>query len=52
MSRDEFIVSNTIVNQVFSTGEPVLTDNARSDPRYQSRRASSVTGYAASCACR
>ena len=41
--RDEFIVSNTIVNQVFDTGEPVLTDNARSDPRYQSHE--SIVGY-------
>ncbi len=41
--RDEFIVSNTIVNQVFGTGEPVLTDNARSDPRYQSLE--SIVGY-------
>ena len=41
--RDEFIVSNTIINQVFSSGEPVLTDNARSDPRYQSLE--SIVGY-------
>jgi PAS domain S-box-containing protein len=43
LSRDEFIVSNTIVNQVFSTGVPVLTDNARSDPRYQSQE--SIVGH-------
>ncbi|MBI1257948.1 MAG: GAF domain-containing protein [Chloroflexi bacterium] len=41
--RDDFIVSNTIINQVFSSGEPVLTDNARSDPRYQSLE--SIVGY-------
>ncbi|HVU11830.1 MAG TPA: adenylate/guanylate cyclase domain-containing protein [Phototrophicaceae bacterium] len=41
--RDDFIVSNTIVNQVFSSGEPVLTDNAKSDPRYQSLE--SIVGY-------
>ena len=41
--RDDFIVSNTIINQVFDTGEPVLTDNARSDPRYESRE--SIVGY-------
>ncbi|MCC6802005.1 MAG: GAF domain-containing protein [Anaerolineae bacterium] len=43
LSRDEFIVSNTIVNQVFNSGEPVLTDNARSDPRYQSQE--SIVGH-------
>ena len=41
--RDDFIVSNTIINQVFASGEPVLTDNARSDPRYQSLE--SIVGY-------
>ncbi len=43
LARDDFIVSNTIVNQVFGSGEPVLTDNARSDPRYQSQE--SIVGY-------
>ncbi len=43
LARDEFIVSNTIVNQVFNSGEPVLTDNAKSDPRYQSLE--SIVGY-------
>ena len=43
LGRNEFIVSDTIVNQVFSTGQPVLTDNARSDPRYQSQE--SIVGY-------
>jgi PAS domain S-box-containing protein len=43
LGRDEFIVSNTIVNEVADTGKPVLTDNARSDPRYQSQE--SIVGY-------
>ncbi|MEP7293820.1 MAG: adenylate/guanylate cyclase domain-containing protein [Chloroflexota bacterium] len=43
LGRNEFIVSDTIVNQVFSTGQPVLTDNARNDPRYQSQE--SIVGY-------
>lgn len=43
LSREEFTVSNTIINEVFSTGQPVLTDNARADPRYQSME--SIVGY-------
>jgi PAS domain S-box-containing protein len=43
LGRNEFIVSDTITNQVFSTGQPVLTDNARSDPRYQGQE--SIVGY-------
>ncbi|MCK6578789.1 MAG: GAF domain-containing protein [Anaerolineae bacterium] len=43
LSRDEFIVSNTIINEVYSTAQPVLTDNARADPRYQSME--SIVGY-------
>ncbi len=43
LGREEFMISNTIVNEVFSTAEPVLTDNARSDPRYQSME--SIVGY-------
>lgn len=43
LTRDEFIVSNTVVNQVFTSGEPVLTDNARSDPRFQSQE--SIVGH-------
>jgi adenylate cyclase len=35
LNRDDFIVSNTIVNEVATTGKPVLTDNARNDPRYE-----------------
>ncbi|MBK8024701.1 MAG: GAF domain-containing protein [Chloroflexi bacterium] len=43
LSRDEFIVSNTIINEVFDTAQPVLTDNARADPRYQGME--SIVGY-------
>lgn len=43
LSRDEFTVSNTIINEVFETGQPVLTDNARADPRYKSME--SIVGY-------
>lgn len=35
ISRGDFTVSRTIVNQVVSTGQPVLTDNASHDERYQ-----------------
>lgn len=43
LGQSEFIISDTITNQVFTTGQPVLTDNARSDPRYQSQQ--SIIGY-------
>ena len=43
LGRDDFTISNTIVNEVAGTGEPVLTDNARSDPRYRSQE--SIVGY-------
>jgi len=42
--RNEFIVSRTIVNEVASTGEPVLTDNASTDERYQGQQ--SIVGFA------
>lgn len=35
IGKGEFTVSSTVVNQVVSSGEPVLTDNASSDERYQ-----------------
>lgn len=38
------IVSKTIVNNVADTGEPVLTDNASQDERYQSQE--SIVGFA------
>jgi len=44
LSEDEFIISNTIVERVASTGEPVLTHNALSDPLYQSQQ--SIVGFA------
>ncbi len=43
LNRDDFQVSNTIVNEVIETAQPVLTDNARSDPRYKSQE--SIVGY-------
>lgn len=44
LSRADFTISSTIVNQVASTGAPELTNNASSDPRYQSHE--SVIGFA------
>ncbi|MBI5666995.1 MAG: GAF domain-containing protein [Chloroflexi bacterium] len=35
IGKSDFTVSTTVVNQVVNTGEPVLTDNASSDSRYQ-----------------
>jgi len=43
LGRDDFMISNTIVNEVANTAQPVLTDNARNDPRYQSQE--SIVGY-------
>lgn len=43
LNEDQFTISQTIVNQVASTGEPILTDNASSDPRYQGQQ--SIVGY-------
>jgi adenylate cyclase len=42
--RSDFIVSRTIVNEVATTGMPVLTDNASQDERYQQKQ--SIVGYA------
>jgi PAS domain S-box-containing protein len=42
--RDEFQVSQTIVHEVATTGRPVLTDNARQDPRYGEQE--SIVGFA------
>lgn len=44
LGEDEFIISNSIVERVASTGEPVLTHNALSDPRYQGQQ--SIVGFA------
>lgn len=41
--KGELVVSNTIVNQVADSGEPVLTDNASQDARYQDQK--SIVGY-------
>lgn len=43
LGREEFIISKSIINEVATTGQPVLTDNARSDPRYQQQE--SIVGY-------
>ena len=43
LNRDDFQISNTIVNEVIETAQPVLTDNARNDPRYKSQE--SIVGY-------
>lgn len=42
--KGEFIVSKTIVREVAKTGEPVLTDNASQDTRFEGQK--SVVGYA------
>lgn len=43
LSRDEFIISNTIINEVASTAQPVLTHNARNDNKYIGQE--SIVGY-------
>lgn len=42
--KGELIVSKTVVNQVAERGEPILTDNASEDTRFQGQQ--SVVGYA------
>src|SRR5690606_17067545 len=37
LGADEFIISDTIIDRVVTRGEPVLTHNALSYPRYQSQ---------------
>lgn len=44
LSREEFRISSTIVQEVVTGGMPVLTDNARLDPRYEQQ--DSIVGYA------
>ncbi|MBL8147231.1 MAG: GAF domain-containing protein [Anaerolineae bacterium] len=44
LARDEFRISNTIVQEVVTSGQPVITDNARQDPRYEQH--DSIVGYA------
>ena len=36
--NNEYDVSTTIINEVVTTGEAVLTDNAGNDPRYQAQQ--------------
>ncbi len=43
LNKSDFVVSTTIVNQVASTGEPVLTENASTDDRYQGHQ--SIVGF-------
>lgn len=43
LSRDDFIISRTIINEVVQTRTPVRTENARSDPRYAGHE--SIVGY-------
>lgn len=43
LGREDFIVSRTIINEVIDSGEAVLTDNARSDPRYEGHE--SIVGH-------
>lgn len=44
VDNNEFIVSRTIVNRVEETGEPVLTDNASADERFEGQE--SIVGFA------
>ncbi len=44
LARDEFKVSQTIVQEVVTTGQPVITDNAGQDPRYDQHE--SIVGFA------
>lgn len=43
LEQENFTISLTIVNEVASTGQPVITDNARNDPRYNAQ--ASIVGY-------
>lgn len=43
LHRDDLIISRTIVNNVATTGEPELTNNAINDPRFQGQE--SVVGF-------
>lgn len=43
LAREDFKVSNTIINQVLSSGEPLLTDNAGQDDRFTGTE--SIVGY-------
>jgi PAS domain S-box-containing protein len=43
LGREDFIVSRTIINDVVSSGQPVRTDNAKTDPRYEGH--DSIVGH-------
>jgi PAS domain S-box-containing protein len=43
LTRDDVFVSNTVVNQVFETGESVMAENARLDPRFKEKE--SIVNY-------
>ncbi len=43
LGREDFKVSNTIINQVLTSGEPLLTDNAGQDDRFTGTE--SIVGY-------
>jgi len=43
IGKGELVVSSTIVNEVATTGEPVLTENASKDKRYEGHQ--SIVGF-------
>ncbi len=43
LTRDDVFVSNTVVNQVFESGESVMAENARLDPRFKEKE--SIVNY-------
>ncbi len=43
LAQSEFTVSHTILNDVMTSGKPLITDNATNDPRYQDKK--SVMGF-------
>ncbi len=43
LNEGQFTISQTIINQIVSTGEPMLTDNASNDPRYVGQQ--SIVGF-------
>jgi adenylate cyclase len=43
LGKSDFVISKTIVNEVSNTGEPVLTENASQDDRYQGHQ--SIVGF-------
>lgn len=43
LTEDQFTISRTIINRVAESGEPMLTDNATSDPRFQGQK--SIVGF-------